>query len=33
VPDIPTIERIVARCSALDAFERAAPARQVGAPA
>jgi maleylacetoacetate isomerase len=32
VPDIPTIERIVARCSALDAFVRAEPARQVGAP-
>ena len=29
---IPTIERIVARCSTLDAFERAEPARQFGAP-
>ena len=32
VPDIPTVLRIVARCSALDAFVRAEPARQVGAP-
>jgi maleylacetoacetate isomerase len=33
VPGIPTIDRIVARCSALDAFVRAEPSRQVGAPA
>jgi maleylacetoacetate isomerase len=32
VPNIPTVERIVARCSALDAFISAEPARQVGAP-
>jgi len=32
VPDIPTIERIVARCDALDAFALAAPQRQPGAP-
>ena len=32
VPDIPTVEGIVARCSVLDAFVRAEPARQVGAP-
>jgi maleylacetoacetate isomerase len=30
---LPTIERIVARCHTLDAFARAQPARQVGAPA
>ena len=32
VPDIPTVERIVASCEALDAFAQADPARQVGAP-
>jgi maleylacetoacetate isomerase len=32
VPDIPTIDRIVARCSTLDAFAKAEPGRQVGAP-
>ena len=33
VPNIPTIDRIVDRCSTLDAFARAEPSRQVGAPA
>ena len=33
VADIPTIDRIVASCNALDAFAKAAPQRQVGAPA
>lgn len=33
VSGIPTIDRIVARCEALDAFARAHPLRQVGAPA
>jgi maleylacetoacetate isomerase/maleylpyruvate isomerase len=33
VPGIPTITRIVAACEQLDAFARAAPARQTGAPA
>ena len=33
VPAIPTIDRIVARCEALDAFAKAAPSRQLGAPA
>ncbi len=28
----PTVDRIVAACEALDAFQRASPARQVGAP-
>ena len=32
VPHIPTINRIMARCEALDAFAKAAPSRQVGAP-
>jgi maleylacetoacetate isomerase len=32
VPDIPTIEQIVARCEALEAFAQAAPHRQPGAP-
>lgn len=32
VPGIPTVERIMAECEALDAFARADPARQVGAP-
>ena len=33
VPGTPTIDRIVATCEALDAFAKAAPDRQVGAPA
>jgi len=33
VANIPTVDRIMARCEALDAFARAAPLRQVGAPA
>lgn len=33
VADTPTIGRIVARCQALDAFARAQPGRQQGAPA
>lgn len=33
VPDIPTIDRIVARCDAHPAFAQAAPGLQVGAPA
>lgn len=33
VDSTPTIDRIVAACDAHDAFARAAPARQVGAPA
>ena len=33
VPDIPTIDRIVATCDALEAFAKAAPSRQEGAPA
>ncbi len=33
VAGIPTIDRIVATCEALDAFAKAAPSRQVGAPA
>ena len=33
VPGIPTIDRIVATCETLDAFARAAPQRQAGAPA
>ena len=33
VPDIPTIDRIVAACDALEAFAKAAPSRQEGAPA
>lgn len=32
VPGIPTIDRIVAHCSTLDAFARAAPNVQAGAP-
>ena len=32
VPNIPTIDRIMARCEALDAFAKADPMRQVGAP-
>lgn len=33
VPDIPTVDRIVALCEASDAFAKADPRRQVGAPA
>ncbi len=33
VAGIPTVDRIVATCEALDAFAQAAPNRQVGAPA
>lgn len=33
VPHIPTIDRIVAQCSTLEAFARAEPGRQTGAPA
>jgi maleylacetoacetate isomerase len=33
VGDLPTIERIVARCQALEPFARARPDRQPGAPA
>jgi maleylacetoacetate isomerase len=33
VADIPTIDRIVALCETQDAFAKAAPFRQVGAPA
>ena len=33
VDDIPTIDRIMVACDAHDAFARAAPSRQVGAPA
>lgn len=32
VANIPTIDRIMAACEKLDAFEKAAPARQQGAP-
>lgn len=32
VKDIPTIDRIMARCETLDAFARADPRRQAGAP-
>ncbi|MDB5818157.1 MAG: maleylacetoacetate isomerase [Rhizobacter sp.] len=32
VPNIPTIDRIVARCEAIDAFAKADPMKQVGAP-
>lgn len=32
VNDIPTVDRIMASCEALDAFAKAAPLRQVGAP-
>ena len=32
VPAIPTVERIMARCEALDAFAKADPRRQAGAP-
>ena len=33
VPDIPTIDRVMHACDALDAFAKAEPARQQGAPA
>ena len=33
VADIPTIDRIMANCDALDAFAEAEPSRQAGAPA
>ena len=33
VPDTPTIDRIALACDANDAFARAAPSRQAGAPA
>jgi len=32
VPNIPTVDRIMASCEALDAFAKAAPLKQVGAP-
>jgi maleylacetoacetate isomerase len=32
VADIPTIDRIVAQCEKLEAFAKAAPSKQVGAP-
>lgn len=32
VPNTPTIDRIVAQCNTLEAFARAAPGRQPGAP-
>jgi maleylacetoacetate isomerase len=32
VPDIPTIDRIMATCEGLDAFAKADPRRQMGAP-
>ncbi len=32
VPAIPTVERIMARCEGLEAFAKADPRRQVGAP-
>jgi maleylacetoacetate isomerase len=32
VPNIPTVERIIAQCDAHEAFLRAAPYRQIGAP-
>ena len=31
-PDIPTVNRIMARCEKLEAFQRAEPSRQFGAP-
>jgi maleylacetoacetate isomerase len=33
VPNTPTIDRIMVNCDALEAFAKAAPSRQVGAPA
>jgi hypothetical protein len=32
VPPTPTIDRIIARCEAMDAFAKADPMQQVGAP-
>jgi len=32
VADIPTVNRIMAACEALDAFAKADPLRQAGAP-
>ena len=32
VADIPTVNRIMAACEQLDAFAKAAPMRQAGAP-
>ena len=32
IPDIPTIDRIMAACEAIDAFAKADPRKQVGAP-
>jgi maleylacetoacetate isomerase len=32
VPDIPTVNRIIASCEQLEAFQRAEPSRQAGAP-
>jgi maleylacetoacetate isomerase/maleylpyruvate isomerase len=32
VANIPTIDRVMAACEKLDAFAKAAPARQHGAP-
>ena len=32
VADIPTVNRIMAACEQIDAFAKAAPGRQVGAP-
>ena len=32
VADIPTVDRIMAACEQIDAFAKAAPGRQVGAP-
>ena len=32
VPDIPTVDRIIAECDAMEAFAKADPFRQVGAP-
>jgi maleylacetoacetate isomerase/maleylpyruvate isomerase len=33
VPDTPTVDRIISACDAHEAFAKAAPSRQVGAPA
>jgi hypothetical protein len=33
VSDIPTVNRIMAACEQLDAFAKADPGRQTGAPA
>ena len=32
VPDTPTVDRIIRACDAHDAFAKAEPSRQVGAP-